>query len=334
MRIIKAIVVILSIFLFSVANAQKLEKVEQVCKGLAFENRLPVAVPKFSNSVRGQDAGRFQPEGLTDMLVNALQNTGCYMVLERKDMNELMKEQDFSNSNRADATTSIGLGKLKGAGILVIGNVTEFSENADGIGLGGVFDKVAGGIGGARAHLGMIIKLIDTKTGAIINSKSFERKVTKLGLLGGAVIGKVPVGAGGWKSKAMQDAAEELIIQVVQYISKTKEGLLQNEAVANVAGRIHDIQLTVKDVSYDQLQKIASYLSADTSIKQLSKSFENRVGTMRLQTIFSSDAIADLLTKCKCDFFLSVYLLNDKSIGVEVNKVNRQAALAGANEEK
>src|SRR5690349_2406374 len=45
-----------------------------------------------------QDDGR----GISDLLVNQLVNDGTYRVIERQALDKILKEQNFSNSDRAD----------------------------------------------------------------------------------------------------------------------------------------------------------------------------------------------------------------------------------------
>ncbi|MGH9373560.1 MAG: CsgG/HfaB family protein, partial [Vicinamibacterales bacterium] len=56
------------------------------------------------------DVGR----GVTDLLVSYLVKDGSYSVIERKALDAIMAEQNFSNSDRADASSAARIGKLLG----------------------------------------------------------------------------------------------------------------------------------------------------------------------------------------------------------------------------
>src|SRR4051794_19155245 len=45
-------------------------------------------------------------KGITDLLVSYLVKDGSYSVIERKALDKIMAEQNFSNSDRADATSA------------------------------------------------------------------------------------------------------------------------------------------------------------------------------------------------------------------------------------
>src|ERR1035437_5497851 len=63
-------------------------------------------------------------KGIADMLVDRLVNDGKYSVIERKALDKLITEQNFSNSDRADPSSAARIGKLLGVSAIVIGSIT------------------------------------------------------------------------------------------------------------------------------------------------------------------------------------------------------------------
>src|SRR6202043_1081426 len=51
-------------------------------------------------------------KGIVDLLVTGLVKDGSYSVIERKALDKIMAEQNFSNSNRADPDSAAKIGKL------------------------------------------------------------------------------------------------------------------------------------------------------------------------------------------------------------------------------
>ena len=49
-------------------------------------------------------------KGIVDLLVTGLVKDGTYSIIERKALDKIMTEQNFSNSNRADPTSAAKLG--------------------------------------------------------------------------------------------------------------------------------------------------------------------------------------------------------------------------------
>src|ERR1051325_3025840 len=52
-------------------------------------------------------------KGITDLLVTRLVKDGTYSVIERKAMDKILAEQNFSNSDRANPAPAPKLGKLR-----------------------------------------------------------------------------------------------------------------------------------------------------------------------------------------------------------------------------
>src|SRR6266481_9928978 len=87
-----------------------------------------------------QDVGK----GIADMLVDRLVNGGKYSVIERKKLDTLLAEQNFSNSDRADPSSAAKIGKLLGVNAIIVGSITQFGRDDKSTKIG------AGGFGAGR----------------------------------------------------------------------------------------------------------------------------------------------------------------------------------------
>src|SRR5437763_10815562 len=63
-----------------------------------------------------QDVGK----GIADLLVNRLVADGAYSVIERKALDKVLAEQNFSNSDRADPASAAKIGKALGVDVIVV----------------------------------------------------------------------------------------------------------------------------------------------------------------------------------------------------------------------
>src|SRR6202011_3309507 len=116
-----------------------------------------------------QDVGK----GISDMLVQKLVQDGKYSVIERNALDKVLGEQNFSNSDRADASTAAKIGRILGVDAIIIGSITQFGRddqhtNIGGGGYGGYGSKLGiGGIGTkkAKAVVGITARMINTTTG-------------------------------------------------------------------------------------------------------------------------------------------------------------------------
>jgi curli biogenesis system outer membrane secretion channel CsgG len=119
-----------------------------------------------------QDVGK----GISDMLVQKLVQDGKYSVIERNALDKVLGEQNFSNSDRADASTAAKIGRILGVDAIIIGSITQFGRddqhtNIGGGGYGGYGSKLGlGGIGThkAKAVVGITARLVNTTTGEIL----------------------------------------------------------------------------------------------------------------------------------------------------------------------
>src|ERR1700721_784708 len=94
-------------------------------------------------------------KGITQMLVTDLVKDGTYSVIERATMDKILGEQNFSNSNRADASSAAKIGKLLGVDAIIVGTITEFGNETKNQGLGG---------GGGRGWTGALAGIHHSKS--------------------------------------------------------------------------------------------------------------------------------------------------------------------------
>ena len=115
-------------------------------------------------------------KGIADMIVTNLVKSGVYSVIERKALDKILAEQNFSNSDRADPTSAAKLAKLLGVNAIIIGSITQFGrdDKATNIGGGGLGRITGGfGIGGiskreSKAVVGISARVISTETAEIL----------------------------------------------------------------------------------------------------------------------------------------------------------------------
>ena len=142
------------------------------------------AVRSSSASALGsrQDVGA----SLADVLVKELLEGGRYSVIERRAIDQVLKEQNFSNSSRVDAKTAVAIGRLLGVQAIVTGSVLQFGVEEKEVSVGsGTLGRVTRGvIGGGRrtnatAKVSLTARLIDTSSGEVLTAASGEGESSK-----------------------------------------------------------------------------------------------------------------------------------------------------------
>jgi curli biogenesis system outer membrane secretion channel CsgG len=129
-------------------------------------------VTAASQQVLGQnvDLGK----GISDLLVKYLVQDGTYSIIERKAMDKIMQEQNFSNSDRANPNSAAKLGKLLGVDAIVVGSITQFGNDTKNANVGGGGGGWGGfGVGGfshkkSKAIVSIDARIVDIDTAEIL----------------------------------------------------------------------------------------------------------------------------------------------------------------------
>ena len=121
--------------------------------------------------------------GLTEMLTTALVETGRFVVLERKAIEQAMTEQDFGASGRVNPETAPTIGQAIGAQVLITGDITEFTYQKSSLGGNLSILRSVGATGERiKAMVALDIRLIDAVTGEVVFSKRVEGDAAATGV--------------------------------------------------------------------------------------------------------------------------------------------------------
>jgi curli biogenesis system outer membrane secretion channel CsgG len=177
-----------------------------------------VGVLRFTNETSaGWWSGNMGRE-LQDMLASELVSTKAFHVLERKELDAVLGEQNLGASGRVDKKTAARIGKIKGAKYLVSSTVSAFEEGTSGsgggIGIGGI------SIGGKkeRAYMAVDLKVIDTETGEIVDARTVEATSGSGGLNVGISHGIVSGNLGKYEKTPTGKAIRACVIEIAEYL--------------------------------------------------------------------------------------------------------------------
>lgn len=169
--------------------------------------------------------------GMSDMLTTALVKSGKFMVIERQQLEAVLKEQAMGLSGAITPQSAAQVGKLLGVELMVIGSVNEFGEKESRVG-GGVGSKLGGKLGGIRsvgvesktARVGLDIRLVNTTTGEIVAAEGVAEEETKKGLDVGHNEFSFSNDAG-WDQTLAGKATRKTVNKVVELVTKSMEKL-------------------------------------------------------------------------------------------------------------
>jgi curli biogenesis system outer membrane secretion channel CsgG len=183
-----------------------------------------------------QDIG----QGISDLLVDELVNDGSYRVIERKRLDAVLAEQNFSQSERADpsAKTLAQVGKVLGVKYLIVGSITKFgteksNKNFSGGGFGSKFGVGQVGTSKGKANVAIAARIIDTSTAEILASAKGEGISKRSGLLlggggggyGGAGVGQIEFGSSDFRDTILGEATEQAVKETAAKLIAAKSRL-------------------------------------------------------------------------------------------------------------
>ena len=146
--------------------------------------RPSIAIPEFKNTVTGTWWWQGPvAEDLAHALANELQATGNLKVVERRNINQVLSEQELTELGIVrKANTAAQKGNMTGAQYIVLGTVTSYDSATD------VESKGSGmsflGFGGQKQmtttkdYVAIDIRVVNSSTGEIVGAHTVEGRAT------------------------------------------------------------------------------------------------------------------------------------------------------------
>lgn len=179
--------------------------------------------------------------GLSDMLATALVDANRFVLLDRLNLEDIIKERNLGQTPGATPemieTSSVAASKLLGAQVMIRGAVTELAFKKSSNTLGGALGKFAEGVEDKSDAMAAIdLKLVDVGTGQILDSVRaeghVETKVKSLRLS----LGDFKMGKDSLNSSPLGQAARKAIVEGVRLICERMEKIPWQGKVARIVG--------------------------------------------------------------------------------------------------
>src|ERR1700730_16644598 len=184
-------------------------------------------------------------KGISDLLVTYLVKDGSYSVIERKAMDKILAEQNFSNSDRANPNSAAKIGKMLGVDAIIVGSVTQFGNETKNTNIGGAAGALGGfGLGGfghkkSKAIVALTTRIVDIDTGEIlaVAEGKGESKRESTSLLGGGGTwhgfggGNADFGSSDFQSTIIGEAVKSAVEQTSTQVIAGKEKLVTRQIV-------------------------------------------------------------------------------------------------------
>jgi curli biogenesis system outer membrane secretion channel CsgG len=177
-------------------------------------------------------------EGIRAMLTVKMDQSKNITLLERKNVQDVMKEQDFNASNRVKKGTGARIGQLTGADAILYGDIVIFGRDDTtkhkGIGAAiGRFSPVAGGVvtlnKEEKAVVGINLRIVDAETGEVLETGEARGESSRKSKDYAGALGIAGAGAGAGSAGMTSSNFQETII-----------GEATQNAVNNIAGFLEE----------------------------------------------------------------------------------------------
>jgi curli biogenesis system outer membrane secretion channel CsgG len=222
-------------------------------------------------------------KGISDLLVNGLVKDGSYSVIERKAMDKIMAEQNFSNSDRANPNSAAKIGKLLGVDAIIVGSITQFGNDTKNTNVGGGGGGFGGfGIGGfghkkSKAIVGLNARIVDIDTGEIlaVAEGKGESSRESTSLLGGGGNwhgfggGAVDFGSSDFQNTIIGEAIKAATDQMTAGVIAGKDKLVARTIVVEGLVAAVDSGMIVLNVGAKAGVKLGDQLTVERVTKEI-----------------------------------------------------------------
>jgi curli biogenesis system outer membrane secretion channel CsgG len=257
-------------------------------------------------------------KGVSDLLVKRLVQDGTYSVIERKALDKILAEQNFSNSDRANPSSAAKIGKLLGVDAIIVGSITQFGNDTKNTKVGGAGGGLGGfGLGGfghkqSKAIVTLDARIVDIDTGeilAVADGKG-ESQRSSTSLLGGGGnwhgfgAGGVDFGSSDFQQTIIGEAVKAAVDQmsggVIASNTKLETRTVQVEGLVAFV----EMQKVVLNVGAKNGLKVGDQLQIERVTQEIKdpatgkvlRRMSNKLGTVEVSEVDDVSAVAKVLT--------------------------------------
>lgn len=200
-------------------------------------------------------------KGILALLTKRLAEEGKYRIVERKNIQKVLGEQDFGASNRVKQGTQAKIGRVQGADAILMGTITVFGSdtrknNVNTSALGIPTPRIFGGVNvGNRTDKAIVeisYRLIDAESSEVIavgeargESKRKGNSVGVAGFYGGrGGAGSVDMSSSNFQETVIGEATVDCI---------NKLSAIANQSESKIARRSADVEAKIADISGNKI---------------------------------------------------------------------------------
>ncbi|MBX9688951.1 MAG: hypothetical protein K2X27_19745 [Candidatus Obscuribacterales bacterium] len=261
---------------------------------------LPFEYGSVSSVVGTYDVGK----GVTELMINKLVSDGTYRVIDRQQLDAILKEQNLSVSDRADPNTAIKIGKILACDAIVVGTVTHFGFETKSVSVGAVpsiassYIPYVGGLGAlsglgskkSKVKVSISARIIDTATTEILGVAEGQGMSSR----GGTSLGIVDVDNSDFASSIAGEATYQAVDQLAATINSLSSKIPDNQSIANkdVQGKIADVTGTQVIINVGKINGLA--VGDSLQVERVTKTIKDPVSGKVLKEVTGTIAVIKL----------------------------------------
>jgi curli biogenesis system outer membrane secretion channel CsgG len=250
-------------------------------------------------------------KGISDMIVTNLVRDGTYSIVERKQLERILQEQNFSNSDRANPATAAKIGKVLGVNAIIIGTITEFGFETKKIGGGGATSALGrfglGGVGTSKSKANVILdaRMVNTETAEILAVASGKGISSRGGVqllgAGGGSAGGIDMTTSNFQSTIIGEATRQAVDDTTRQLVAQAEKIEATKI--EVKGLVADVQenILVLNVGKNQGLKVGDVLAIERVLKevkdpatgQVLRTLTQPIGKAKITSVDDHSAVAE-----------------------------------------
>jgi curli biogenesis system outer membrane secretion channel CsgG len=257
-------------------------------------------------------------KGIADLLVKRLVQDGTYSVIERKMLDKILAEQNFSTSDRANPASAAQIGKILGVDAIIVGSITQFGGETKETKVGGVGAGIGGfGLGGfkqkkSKAIVTVDARIIDIDTAEILGvadgKGESKREGTSLlgggGGWGGFGAGGVDMSSSGFEETIIGEAVKAAVDQLSTGLIAENTKLKVRTIVVEGLVAAVDAGVVILNVGAKTGLKVGDQLSIervtreikDPATGQVIRRMTSKIGVVQVTDIDDVSAVCKIVS--------------------------------------
>ena len=185
---------------------------------------------------------------LADTVSNELASLGTFTVVERANLEPVLREQDLADYGRVSEGTGAKIGQLTGAKYLVMGSLSAYEENVKG-GRGGIGYKGIR-LGGKKneVYMAVDLRVVDTTSGEVAFTRTVEARTGGKGFSVGVFRSGFSGNLGKEQKTPAGKAIRAVIAEIVDYLdcAMVRQNSCMGEFDAKEAKRKQGLKDSIK----------------------------------------------------------------------------------------